>query len=62
MGLSIRKRKSPASKGKSYGQGGIIKKKTRAAFDLGGVSIKDSEAGLGHTTDAARKAQEKVEK
>ena len=55
MGFTAKKR-TPAKKAGGSSKGGHVKKKTRAAFDLSNVSMKDSNASTGYSTNAAREA------
>ena len=60
MGIETRGAKS--SKRGGISKGGLINKKYRASFELGGATIGDFESGKGATIDAARKLQEKKDK
>ena len=62
LGIEQSNRKSPAKKGKGASKGGNLNKKTRAAFDLAGASIRDMEEGKGASTNAAMDLQKKKTK
>ena len=54
--------KKSGKKGKGSSKSGLLKKKIRASFELGGASIADMDGGKGVSTQAARELQVKKDK
>ena len=58
MGLPGGKKRTPAKGGQGSSRGGLVNKKTKAAFELSGASIADHEEGKGLSTAQAKEMQQ----
>ena len=58
LGVPVKKR-NPAKKKGGASKGGLLNKKNKAAFELGGASIADMESGNQVSTNASKEMQVK---